>query len=39
MRVTFLGHQGWQFENNKGRSFLLGPILEDIGNGVDRLPV
>ncbi len=39
MRVTFLGHQGWQFENNKGRSFLLDPILEDIGNGADRLPV
>lgn len=39
MRVTFLGHQGWQFENNKGRGFLLDPILEDIGNGADRLPV
>jgi hypothetical protein len=39
MKITFLGHQGWQFENNKGHSFLLDPILQDIGNGVDRLPV
>ena len=39
MKITFLGHQGWQFENNKGRSFLLDPILEGIGNGTDRLPV
>src|SRR5882757_5043476 len=39
MRITFLGHQGWQVENNKGRSFLLDPILEEIGNGAARLPV
>jgi len=38
MRITFLGHQGWQFENN-GRSFLLDPILEEVGNGAVRLPV
>jgi len=38
MRITFLGHQGWQFENN-GRSFLLDPILEEMGNGAVRLPV
>jgi phosphoribosyl 1,2-cyclic phosphodiesterase len=38
MRITFLGHQGWQFENN-GRSFLLDPILEGIGNGTVRMPV
>ncbi len=38
MRITFLGHQGWQFENH-GRSFLLDPILEEIGNGAVRLPV
>jgi len=39
MRLTFLGHQGWQFENNKGRSFLLDPIAEAIGNGDVQLPV
>src|SRR5882757_8846778 len=39
MKITFLGHQGWQIENNKGRSFLLDPILEEIGNGAARLPV
>lgn len=39
MKITFLGHQGWQIENNKGRSFLLDPILEAIGNGADRLPI
>lgn len=38
MRITFLGHQGWQFEH-KGRSFLLDPILEEMGNGADKLPV
>lgn len=38
MRITFLGHQGWQFENN-GRSFLLDPILEEIGNGANKLPI
>lgn len=38
MRVTFLGHQGWLIEN-KGRSFLLDPILETIGNGADRMPI
>jgi len=39
MRVTFLGHQGWLIENDKGRGFLLDPILEAIGNGVDRMPI
>jgi hypothetical protein len=38
MHITFLGHQGWQFENNQ-RSFLLDPILEEIGNGAAKLPV
>ncbi|HKE95399.1 MAG TPA: MBL fold metallo-hydrolase, partial [Povalibacter sp.] len=38
MRVTFLGHQGWQFEHD-GRCFLLDPILEHMGNGAARLPV
>jgi hypothetical protein len=38
MRITFLGHQGWQFEH-RGRSLLLDPILEAIGNGADKLPV
>ncbi|HZF28967.1 MAG TPA: MBL fold metallo-hydrolase [Gammaproteobacteria bacterium] len=38
MRITFLGHQGWRFENG-GRSFLLDPILEDIGNGAVGMPV
>lgn len=38
MRITFLGHQGWRFENG-GRSFLLDPILEEIGNGTVGLPV
>lgn len=38
MKLTFLGHQGWQFEH-RGRSFLVDPILEEIGNGADRLPV
>jgi len=39
MRITFLGHQGWQFENDRGRSFLLDPIYEEMGNGDVRLPV
>jgi len=39
MRVTFLGHQGWQFENDRGHSFLLDPIAEEMGNGDSRLPV
>jgi hypothetical protein len=38
MRITFLGHQGWQFERN-GRSFLLDPILDEMGNGAQRLPI
>src|SRR5688572_6017976 len=38
MRITFLGHQGWRFENG-GRGFLLDPILEEIGNGRTTLPV
>lgn len=38
MRLTFLGHQGWHFEHN-GRSFLLDPILEAMGNGAARLPI
>jgi hypothetical protein len=38
MRITFLGHQGWRFEHG-GSSFLLDPILEEIGNGVVGLPV
>lgn len=38
MRITFLGHQGWRFENG-GRSFLLDPILEEIGNGAVTMPV
>lgn len=38
MRITFLGHQGWRFENG-GRSVLLDPILEEIGNGRTTLPV
>ena len=38
MRITFLGHQGWRFEN-EGRAFLLDPILEQIGNGRAALPV
>jgi hypothetical protein len=38
MRITFLGHQGWYFEN-EGRGFLLDPILEAMGNGVARLPI
>jgi beta-lactamase family protein len=38
MRITFLGHQGWRFESGDS-SFLLDPILEDIGNGAVRLPV
>lgn len=38
MRITFLGHQGWQFEQD-GRSCLLDPILEAVGNGAVRLPI
>jgi len=38
MRITFLGHQGWHFEQD-GRSFLLDPILEAVGNGAVRLPI
>jgi L-ascorbate metabolism protein UlaG (beta-lactamase superfamily) len=38
MKITLLGHQGWRFTNG-GRSFLLDPILEEIGNGRERLPV
>ncbi len=38
MRITFLGHQGWYFEND-GRGFLLDPILESMGNGAARLPI
>jgi hypothetical protein len=38
MRITFLGHQGWRFESGGG-SFLLDPILEEIGNGRAGLPV
>jgi len=38
MRVTFLGHQGWQIEN-RGRSLLLDPILESVGNGAQRMPI
>jgi hypothetical protein len=38
MRITFLGHQGWQFEQG-GRSFLLDPILDVIGNGAVKLPI
>ena len=39
MRVTFLGHQGWLIENDTGSGFLLDPILEAIGNEVDRMPI
>lgn len=38
MRITFLGHQGWHIEH-EGRGFLLDPILEEIGNGANRMPV
>jgi hypothetical protein len=38
MRITFLGHQGWQFEND-GHGLLLDPIVEEVGNGAARLPV
>lgn len=38
MQITFLGHQGWHFEQ-EGRGFLLDPILEHMGNGATRLPV
>jgi len=38
MRITFLGHQGWHIEN-QGRSFLLDPILEAIGNGASLMPI
>ncbi len=38
MRITFLGHQGWHFEEH-GRGFLLDPIRESIGNGAVQLPV
>ncbi|MFL6550760.1 MAG: MBL fold metallo-hydrolase, partial [Povalibacter sp.] len=38
MRITFLGHQGWHFEQ-EGRGFLLDPIQESMGNGATRLPV
>ena len=38
MKITFLGHQGWRCESG-GRSFLLDPIREEIGNGRVRLPV
>jgi hypothetical protein len=38
MEITFLGHQGWRFTRG-GRSFLLDPIREEIGNGHFTLPV
>lgn len=38
MRITFLGHQGWHFEN-EGRGLMLDPILESIGNGRAKLPI
>ena len=38
MRITFLGHQGWRFERG-GRTVLLDPIREEIGNGRVGLPV
>jgi hypothetical protein len=38
MEITFLGHQGWRFEHG-GRSFLVDPIREEIGNGRVGLPV
>ncbi|HEY3515574.1 MAG TPA: MBL fold metallo-hydrolase [Gammaproteobacteria bacterium] len=38
MEITFLGHQGWRFTQG-GRSFLLDPIREEIGNGRVGLPV
>ena len=38
MEITFLGHQGWRFAH-AGRSFLLDPIREKIGNGRVGLPV
>ena len=38
MKITFLGHQGWRFERG-GRTVLLDPIREEIGNGRVGLPV
>ena len=38
MEVTYLGHQGWAFNNAKGY-VLMDAINEAIGNGENRLPV
>jgi hypothetical protein len=38
MEITFLGHQGWRF-THAGRSFLLDPIREEVGNGRVGLPI
>lgn len=38
MEVTFLGHQGWLFEQGR-TAVLLDPLAAEMGNGVIRLPV
>ena len=38
MKVTFLGHQGWHFEESN-IGVLLDPIQKEMGIGLNRLPV
>lgn len=38
MDITYLGHQGWAFHNNR-QYVLMDAIYEAIGNGAGRLPV